>query len=380
MSTSPSPAQAQSPLREAASAFSSGSYPLVIRRITEGLIPTNTITSSMFEGGPGDFSLALSQSVDREKQVNALLNIQPTLVVGLSMDASGSMKSEENDVRRNMAPWLVNTIVINADRILAETKQALEAGLDGRISAEEKARLMQQGIKVIVRTAVVGDSRLNNRFADEDRKTMIDDPPLEMVVAEQVFKPADSADVREEKARDLLGRITNYSASMYGGGNQGESIPEGIAAVAGVLSASDKILPLLGKMIQHYEKYGNRDEIQALLTYLRGMIHLETHSKNHTLPADLLIAATDEQPPEEDIVVDMPAVSGALSGRATPTFIITPGSLKSKWDASIQAMNAKHLILENMSSVGEMIDNPLKSAVSEAIKQNIISELKLLTA
>lgn len=374
---------APTPLREAAGVLTSGSFPLVVRRITEGLIPTNAITATMFDGGPGDFSLALGQSATRDRQMDALLNIQPTLVVGLSMDASGSMKAEENDVRKNMAPWLVNTIVINADRILTETKQALEAGLDGRISAEEKARLMQQGIKVIVRTAVVGDSRLNDRCAYQDReeeRALIDDPPLEMVVAEQVFKPADSPNIREEKARDLLKRITNYSTSMYGGGNEGESIPEGIAAVAGVLSKSDKVIPLIAEMVAHYEKYGHRDKIGALLTYLRGLIHLEENNKSHVLPADLLIAATDEPPPVQDIVVGMPAISNALAGRSTPTFIITPGSLKSRWDASIEAMRAKHLILENMSSVGEMIDNPLKHAVTEAIQQNIISELKLLTA
>lgn len=375
MTASPQPP----PFKEAVGVFTANSFPLVVRKLTEGLLPTNAITSSMFDGGPGDFSLALVQSQDREKQVNALLNIQPTLVVGLSMDASGSMQNEENDVRKNMAPWLVNTIVINADRILAETKQALEAGLDGRISAEEKARLMQQGLKVIVRTAVVGDSRLNTRFGDPERPTLIDDPPLEMVIGEQVFKPADSSHVREEKARDLLNRITNYRASMYGGGNEGESIPEGIAAVAGIASSSDALIPLLGDMVRHYEKYGHPGKIQALLSYLRGLIHLETHAKSHQLPADLLIAATDEQPPEEDIVVDMPAVSRALSGRSTPTFIITPESLKSKWDASIAAMNARHLILEKMSSVGEMIDNPLKQAVTEAIQHNIINELKLLT-
>lgn len=358
-------------------------FAITVRDIAKGIIPRDTISIMTMDGGPAGFGMGQSAGFERGLAIEQLLNLQPTFKVGIVADATGSMHNDAKDVRGNVAPWLVSTLVNTAVSTLNTAKSALQEGLRGQLNIAESDQLMKQGIQLMVTIAATGDSRLTNdephSQGDKSPKTsLIDDPPIDMLVSKTTVKLTDSPEELEQKAQHMLRTITEYSPSKYGGNNDGESIPEAIAAIAGIIGPGDQLLPEIGKMIAHYERYGEREKIKQLVQYLRalGTFTQDTVSQRHL--ADLLVTITDEGPPK-DTVVTMQSVIAALRGRKTPLYLITPSSLMTEWKSAAPYPDAKFLDLEKMSKDGQTHLHPMLPAIELGMNDSVVNSLRLLT-
>lgn len=356
-------------------------FAITVRDIAKGIIPIDTISTMTMDGGPAGFGMGQSAGFERGLAIEKLLNLQPTFKVGIVADATGSMHNDAKDVRDNVAPWLVNTLIHTAVSTLSTAQSALQEGLSGQLSPAESGRLMNEGIQLIVTIAATGDSRLQNNELQGDasnKATLIDDPPIDILVSKTTVKLTDSPEELETKARHMLRTITDYSPSKNGGANEGESIPEAIAAIAGIIGPGDQLLPQIGKMIAHYERYGEREKITQLLQYLRALGTFTQDTTSQRQLADLLVAITDESPPK-DTVVSMQNVIGAMKDRTAPLYVITPWSLMSEWERATSYQNAKFLDLEKMSKDGQADLHPMFPAIELGMSNAVVNSLKLLT-
>lgn len=359
------------------------SFAITVRDIAQGIIPTKAINTMSMDGGPVGFGLGQSAEFERGLAIENLLNLQPTFKVGIVADATGSMHNDAKDVRGNVAPWLVSTLVNTAVSTLNTARSALQQGLSGQLSMAESGQLMKEGIQLIVTIAATGDSRLTSdepqlQGGNKSKASLIDDPPIDMLVSKTTVKLTDSPEDLEQKARHMLKTITEYSPSKYGGNNEGESIPEAIAAIAGIIGPGDQLLPEIGKMIAHYERYGEREKITQLVQYLRALGTFTQDTASQRQLADLLVAITDEVPPK-DTVVTMQSVIAALRGRTTPLYLITPSSLMSEWMSTTPYPEAKFLDLERMSKYGQTHLHPMLPAIELGMNDSVVNSLRLLT-
>lgn len=351
---------------------------IAVRDIAKSIIPADTISHMTLDGGPAGFGFGRSAGLEREAAIERLMRLQPTFKVGIVADATGSMHNDAKDVRENVAPWLVTTLVQTAISTLRTAQAALLEGLSGQLSLGEGGKLMRDGIQLIVTIAATGDSRLQNDALPDKKKSLIDDPPIDILVSKTTVKLTDSSDELETKARKMLRAITDYSPSKNGGANEGESIPEALAAIAGILGPGDQLLPQIGRMIAYYEKYGESDKIFQLVQYLRALGTFTQDTTTQRQQADLLVAITDERPPE-DAVLSMQNVIGTMEERTTPLYVITLRTLTSEWKAATAYQNAKFLDLEYMSEVGGATTHPMLPAIELGMSRAVVNSLKLLT-
>lgn len=350
-------------------------FSIIVHEIANEIVPSSDINRNALNGGPGGFSMAKANAEKRKMAIEKLINFRPTFNIGIVADATRSMNGDVADVRENVSPWLVNTLIQTAQSTLNIAKAALHTGLSEKLSPFENSQLMKEGIQLKVTIAATGDSRTD---PDDDNKTLIDDPPIDIFSGNTTVKLSNTSEELEGKARQLLQTITNYSPTKFGGGNTGESIPEGLVVVAGINGQNDKLLPLIGSMIAHYEKYGNHQKINELLTYLRALSNLGISQPVVNQPVDILVAITDEPPPDSTIV-SMPQFIRAIEGRKTPLYVITTSSYIPAWKANTNYQDAKLLDLKTMCKDGQTIQHPLFPAIEDGMQKAVVNSLKLLT-